>query len=155
MSILNDVVIGNDGVGWPVLVHFRVNGRSGCSFAAGSAVIRAIGSVLGADYNPGDHPVIAGCGVCCFLAAFRRDGAWSGSRRDCGESLRAAGRTCSYSVLACSSWDCSAPWHTWILLHIGSGALPWRLCCWCRGRVLHGRSPFIGSPRCPSELGWR
>jgi hypothetical protein len=32
---------------------------------------------------------------------------------------------------------------------IGSGALPWRLCCWCRGRVLHGKSPLIGSPRCP------
>jgi uncharacterized membrane protein YccC len=24
-----------------------------------------------------------------------------------------------------------------------------------RAGALHGKSPFIGSPRCPSELGWR
>ena len=35
------------------------------------------------------------------------------------------------------------------------GALRWRSCFWCRGRVLHGRSPFTGSSKCPSELGWR
>ena len=27
------------------------------------------------------------------------------------------------------------------------------VCYWYRGRVLHGKSPFIGSPKCPSELG--
>jgi hypothetical protein len=72
---------------------FGADRRGGCSFGAGSAIIRAAGSLLGADYNPGDHAVIAGCGVHCFVAAIRRDGAWSGSGRDCGESLRAA-RAC-------------------------------------------------------------
>jgi hypothetical protein len=38
---------------------FRADGGGGCSFGAGSAVIRAAGSVLGADYNPGDHAIIA------------------------------------------------------------------------------------------------
>src|SRR5438445_9918074 len=69
---------------------FRADGRGGCRFAAGSAVIPATGSVLGADYNSGDHPIVVGCGAHCVLAAFRRDGTWSSSGRDRGESLRAA-----------------------------------------------------------------
>jgi hypothetical protein len=68
---------------------FGADGGGGCSFAAGSATIPAAGSVLGADYYPGDHAVIAGCGIQRFLAAFRRDGAWSSRGRDCGESFRA------------------------------------------------------------------
>ncbi len=72
---------------------FRADRGGGCSFGAGSAIIRAAGSLLGADYNAGDHAVIAGCGVHCFLAAIRRNGVRSGSGRDCGESFPAA-RAC-------------------------------------------------------------
>ena len=69
---------------------FRADGGGGCSVGAGSTIIRAAGSLLGADYNAGDHAIIAGCGVHCFMAAIPRNGAGSGSGRDCGESLRAA-----------------------------------------------------------------
>ena len=46
----------------------RAHGGGGCSFGAGSAVIPAAGNVLGGDYNPGRHAVIAGCGAHCFSA---------------------------------------------------------------------------------------
>src|SRR5215472_5180899 len=72
------------------LSAFRTDGRGGCSFGVGSAVIPAAGIVLGANYYPGDHSVIVGRGVRCFLAAFRRDDAWSGIGRDCSELLWAA-----------------------------------------------------------------
>ena len=67
---------------------FHADGRGGCGFAAGGAVLRAARSLLGADYNFGDHPIIAGCGTVCFLAAFRRNGGWRLSGRDCGKLLR-------------------------------------------------------------------
>ena len=69
---------------------FRADGGGGCNFGAGSAIIRAAGSLLGADYDAGDHAIIAGCGIHCFMAAISRNGAGSGSGRDCGELLRAA-----------------------------------------------------------------
>lgn len=69
---------------------FGADGRGGGRFGAGGAAIPAAGGVLGADYNLGHYAVIVGCGVRSFLAAHRRNGAWSGSRRDCSESIRAA-----------------------------------------------------------------
>ena len=42
---------------------FHADGRGGCSFAAGGAVLRAARSILGADYNFGDHPIIAGAAL--------------------------------------------------------------------------------------------
>jgi len=69
---------------------FRADGDRVCRFAPRSAVIPAPGSLLGANYDHGDHTVIAGCGVRCFVAAFRRDIPWSGGWRDSGELLRAA-----------------------------------------------------------------
>ena len=72
---------------------FREDRRGGCSFGAGSAIIRAAGTC----WAPITTLVITqsslGAAFSCFLAAIRRDGAWSGSGRDCGESLRAA-RAC-------------------------------------------------------------
>ena len=70
---------------------FRADCGGGRSFVSDSAVAPAAGSVLGAHYDAGHHAVIAGCGPHCFLAAFRRDGAWSGRWRDRGESLWATG----------------------------------------------------------------
>ena len=69
---------------------FRADDSGGHGFGAGSAIIPAAGSVLGGGYNPGDHTVVARCGAYCFLAAIRRNDAWSGSWRTCGESLPAA-----------------------------------------------------------------
>ena len=74
-------------------VALNTDGYGGCGFVAGSTVIPAVGSVLGADYNSRDHAVIAGYSVHRFLAAIHRNGAWSVSWCDCGESLRAA-RAC-------------------------------------------------------------
>jgi len=69
---------------------FRADGHCGHGFGAGSSFAPPAGSVLGPDHDPGDRAVIAGSSVRCFVAAFRRDGGWSGSWRDCGELLRAA-----------------------------------------------------------------
>ena len=46
---------------------FRADGRGVCSSAAGRAVISAARSLLGADYNHGDHAVVAGCGAHGFV----------------------------------------------------------------------------------------
>lgn len=95
MPNLNDIELASDRKKWTVdgFGAFRPDGDGGRSFGAGSAVIQAAGSVLGGDHNPRDHAVIAGCSAQCFLAAFRRNGAWRVGWRDCGESLRAA-RAC-------------------------------------------------------------
>jgi len=37
---------------------FAADGRGGCGFAAGSAVVRAAGNLLGADYNSGDYAAV-------------------------------------------------------------------------------------------------
>jgi hypothetical protein len=57
----------------------RPHGSGGGGFAGG-ALVPAAGNVLGSDYNPGDHAVIAGCGAGCFLAAFCGDGACKSRR---------------------------------------------------------------------------
>ena len=69
---------------------FRADGDRVCRFAPRSPVIPAPRSLLGANYDHGDHTVIAGCCARCFVAAFRRDIPWSGGWRDSGELLRAA-----------------------------------------------------------------
>ena len=56
----------------------------------GGAFIRVARSVLGADYDLGDCAVVARCGAHRFVAAFRGNGAGFGSRRNCGDLLRAA-----------------------------------------------------------------
>ncbi len=69
---------------------FRAARCGGRSFVAGGAVIPAAATVLGDDYNPGDHAVISGCSVHGFLAAFRRDGPGRRTGCDYGESIRTA-----------------------------------------------------------------
>ena len=77
----------SDRLKW-ILVHST---RTAVVAVASLLVARFFGlpeAVLGADYNFGDHPIIAGCSTVCFLAAFRRNGGWRLSGRDCGKLLR-------------------------------------------------------------------
>ena len=79
-------------VGWLLVVHST---RTAVTAVASLliAVIPAVGSVLGADYNSRDHAVITVYSVQRFLAEIRRNCAWSVSWCDCGESAQAA-RAC-------------------------------------------------------------
>src|SRR6266851_3473555 len=69
---------------------FVADRSGGSRFGACGTVIPATGNVLGGDYDFGDYAVLAGRGVCSFLAAIRGNGAGSGGRGDGGELLRAA-----------------------------------------------------------------
>src|SRR6266851_4899660 len=75
--------LGNTGA-------FRAHGRGGGCFGVGRALVPAARGVLGTDHNHCDYTIVAGSGAEGILAAFRRNGAWSGTWRDCRESLRAA-----------------------------------------------------------------
>lgn len=51
---------------------FSADGHSRGHFFGGSAAVPPAAIVLGADYNTGNHAIIAGCGAHCFWAALRR-----------------------------------------------------------------------------------
>ena len=70
----------------------RSDGGRGGSLIVGRAFIRVARSVLGTNNDPGDCAVVAWCGAHCFVPAFRGNGAWFLSGRNCGNLLR-AGRT--------------------------------------------------------------
>jgi len=75
--------LGNTGA-------FCAHGRGGGCFGAGRAFVPAARGVLGTNRNHCDYTIVAGGSAEGVLVAFRRDWAWSGSWRDCRESLRAA-----------------------------------------------------------------
>lgn len=69
------------------LNSFRADGDCGNRFVAGCTAIPAARSLLGADYDPGRHPIIAGSGADRVLVAIFRDGAWSAGGGDGGEPI--------------------------------------------------------------------
>jgi len=95
--------------GWPVLVHSARTAVAAVSLGAHGGVIPTAGNVLGGRYNPCDYAIIPGCCAISFLAASRRNGAWSASWRDCSEPLRAANVCIRYKRV-----------HPGAALHIGA-----------------------------------
>ena len=69
---------------------FRADSRRSRGIASCGAAAPTAASVLGADYNAGDHPVIAGRGALCFGAALCGDCTRGATRRVCDDLFRAA-----------------------------------------------------------------
>src|SRR5271155_296425 len=69
---------------------FRSDGRGSGCFGAGRTPVPAARGVLGTNHNHCDYTIVARGSAEGVLAAFRRNWAWSGTWRDCRESLRAA-----------------------------------------------------------------